>query len=106
MQTQEKVWALTARERPDYDRLFSFQGKPFRCYRHGQDHGLRVIEGEVALGARTAPGRLTYGPFVLPLYPPHCHSKLWYRKAGYLALEGRAGHGVRVLRRRFFIALQ
>ena len=103
MRTQEEAWALTARPRPDHDRRFSLRGKEFTCYRHGQAHGLRVIEGEVALGCRkAAPGSLTYGPFVLPLYLPHSTSTLWYRKVGYLALEDRAGHAVRVLRRRFF----
>ena len=103
MRTQEETWALTAQQRPDYDRRFSFQGSPFACYRHGQAHGLRVIAGEGVLGSRaSAPGRLIYAARVLPLYLPHSHSGFWYRKVGYLALEGRTGHAVRVLRRRFF----
>lgn len=98
-----RAWALTAEARPDYDVRLRAGGQVLRCYRHGQVHGLRVIEGETIPrpGARGV-GSLCCGALTLPLNPPRTYSRLWYRKAGYLAVAGSPGHAVRVLRRRFF----
>lgn len=96
-------WRLTAEARPDYDTEVRGGGKHLRCYRHGQAHGLRVVDGETLLrgGGRSA-GTLQCGALVLPLFPPHTHGGMWFCTAGYLAVAQRPGHAVRVLRRRFF----